>query len=131
MPNEWVMMNNINRVTFNDYLISVIKDYITKFDDIEKTVIMLPWVVTRMERYNIHKLTLRGLFEPLSLNDEHDDRVMEITLSKHYVQDLFSTYVFHSPIDVPKTEKQILFGTLMGFIQTNLSDEFSDYLKTI
>ena len=62
---------------------------------------------------------------------------MSITFSKIYMQTLFENYQFTIPVpevvpaNLPKTDKQILFETLIRFIETSLSNEFQQFLNTI
>jgi len=133
----------INKGMFINYLITVIAGYLKKYTDCEKTMIHLPKEVSKIERYNIHKFTIRNEFECQSF-DVEDDRVMNITLSKDYIKDLFFEYNF--PIEeqieeqiieeqitevILKTEKQILFDYLLEFIEKNLNTEFQQFLSTI
>ena len=130
---QWVGVV-IDRNSFNDFIINHTFPCLMAYNDIEKTIFKLPSSVTKLERYNIHKLTVTG-FDPESY-DRNNERVMDITFSKNYIQKLFENYQFpiqvNSPVQVvPKTDKQILFETLIRFIETSLSNEFQQFLNTI
>jgi hypothetical protein len=134
---SWNYMGNINRETFNNYLIGILSPYFTSKDDLSKTVITFPRTLSKLERYNIHKLS-DICFRTLSYDNQYEDRILELTLYKDYVEDLFEGFVFKKPemetADQPepqKTEKQMLFDTLIGFIESSLGMEFKDYLSTI
>ena len=144
---EWLtkmLMNEnvlITKDIFINYLITVIAGYLKKYTDCEKTMILLPKEVSKLERYTIHKFSIRDQFESHSF-DVEDGRVMNITLSKKYIKDLFFEYNFsiveNNVIEnknmvefILKTEKQILFEYLLEFIEKNLNTEFQQFLKTI
>ena len=124
-----------DRDSFNNFIIKNTVPYLKEYNDIEKTVFHLPSSVTKLERYNIHKLTISGC-NPES-HDYNGNRVMSITFSKIYMQTLFENYQFTIPVpevvpaNLPKTDKQILFETLIRFIETSLSNEFQQFLSTI
>jgi hypothetical protein len=144
---EWLTDNLIgenhlaNKITFNQYLLNVIAHHLKSYEDCEKTIITLPDVVSKVERYQIHKFTKINELDPQSYDTDEGERIMKITLSKKYVQDLFKDYEF--PIEVEeninetpteialKSDKQMLFEIMLEFIEKNLSDEFQKYLKTI
>ena len=132
---QWVGVV-IDRNSFNDFIINHTFPCLMAYNDIEKTIFKLPSSVTKLERYNIHKLTVTG-FDPESY-DRNNERVMDITFSKNYIQKLFENYQFpiqvivETPVQViQKTDKQILFENLMNFIETNLANEFQQFLNTI
>ena len=127
---QWNTVNEINRENIETFFCNVISCFLEKFEDIERTILNLPNTVTKVQRYNIHRLSSFG-FKSQSHGDE-DDRTMEITLEKKYVQALFQEYLFESqqqPTQEPKTEKQKLFESLIGFITQNLDAEFQTYLS--
>ena len=78
----------ISHDTFDDFLMVFMSQFIRTIDEIQKTVIVLPRDVSRGERFSIHKLTKVSHFEPESFGEE-PDRVMKITLSKMYVENIF------------------------------------------
>ena len=112
-----------NRAAFNAYLRSVIT--IKSFDKCDKIVLTFPHTLKKSERYTIHLMSIKGHFEAISHDDDDDNRVLELHLSKKYVQDIFEGYSF------PKSEKQILFDSLIDFIEKNLANEFKAFLNTI
>jgi hypothetical protein len=123
--------NNFNRECFNDILISIIEEHLRNYQECEKTVIRLPTCITRSERYTIHKFSLLNKLSSESFG-EGDDRFMEVTLSKNYVQELFHGHTFNTPTEIAlKTDKQVLFETLMDFMETNLHDELAAYMDKI
>ena len=126
---KWNNFNGtINTQTFNNYLISVLSEYIKSQSEIENTTIIFPNCLTKLERYNIHKLNNLWDFKTQTY-DKGDGRFIEVTLSKGYVNELFLNYDFDKP--KVKTEKQLLFETMITFIKQNLSDEFEEYLNNI
>ena len=126
---EFETVGQINRISFNNYITSHLVEKFKSFDECCSVFISLPKTVTKMQRYNIHKLTLRNTFVPVSFDNQEDDRMMTITLSKEYVQDLFRDYPFFEQQPEPKTERQVLFDTLVQYINENLENEFQEYLN--
>ena len=128
----WSFNAQINRETFNEYLVNLISEYIDNKDQIEKIILTFPTCLTKSQRHDIHKLNVCFEFGTASYDTksyEDDERFIEVTLSKNYVNDLFKGYVFKNP--QVKTDKQVLFDSLIQFIQTSLSIEFSDFLNKI
>jgi hypothetical protein len=126
-------VNTIRRLFFDAILPSL-----NSLDDCEETIIELPEIVTKDERYKIHRMTMDGFYPDSydkSSYDGQSKRVMFITLSKKYVEGLFVDHVFKRTIpsfeNNVKTEKQLLLESILKFIDNSLKDEFSDYLKTI
>ena len=134
-------LNNINVASLNKFLFDSILVHLKSHSDINKTDILLPASVTKYQRYMFHKLTIRNEFVPESYTNQNGDRVMELCISKNYIEDLFTDYVFPKetiPVVEPtptetalKTDKELLFDTLMSFIQNNLSEEFDKWMKFI
>jgi hypothetical protein len=122
---------DIERNNMNTYLIAIIAPYIRSYDEIKKTKIFLPKELTKLDRYNIHKLNTRDDFKTFSFDDEKGDRIIEIILSKFYVQRLFFDYQFEQPAQTEKTEKEILFDTIINFVNLNLSAEFQSYMQNM
>jgi hypothetical protein len=124
---------NINlesRDALYDTIKEYIKDYLKDYNSCERTIITLPSSLTKAERYSIHKFTKPRFFEPVSHDDGHGNRIMEITLSKSMVEQLFEDYQFEGPI--PEVNlKQQLFNEMITFIETNLSEQFKFYLDQI
>jgi hypothetical protein len=131
---EWTLYGNapINRITFNEFITNYIAGYLKSYDDCQKTIVRLPETLTKNERYSIHRLSIHNSFDAMSY-DVEDTRVMEITLSKNYILELFLGYEFANDTvaDVPKTDKQKLFESMITFIHENLENEFNNYLNTI
>ena len=131
---EWALYANvpINRNSFNEFITNYIGNYLKSYDECDKTVVRLPDTVTKAERYSIHKLSIRNDFDAMSY-DLEETRVMEVRLSKNYIRQLFLGFEFANDTvaEVPKTDKQKLFETMMGFIHQNLENEFNGYLNTI
>ena len=123
-----------SRAMFEDFLRDYIASEFSSYDECSAQIIMaLPNVLTRGDRYIIHKFTIRNEFDPAS-NDTDQGRVMEISLSKNYVMELMRNYPFPEPAQSPivfKTDKQILFESMLQFIQTNLPNEFDEYMRNI
>jgi len=126
----------ITRETFDDFLVYIISQCIELHSDIKTTVLTFATSLSKINRYNIHRLNNNG-FKTFSFDDNEGNRIMQITLSKEYVQYIFRDYDF-SPAVVPPplivqppTDKQVLFSTLMSFIHNNLEEEFQNYLNTI
>ena len=133
---EWAQdaICDFNREQLNNFLINNISKHITKFEEIQKTYISLPSTLTKSQRHNIHRFSINNEFDTIS-HLEDEDRFIEITLSKNYVKDLFKGFDFQKIQNLqqeqPKSEREKLFDTLIGFLNTNLSDLFEKYLDTI
>jgi hypothetical protein len=136
---EWSLFKTpINRENFNGFLVFVIAPYLKKFTDIERQIVLqFPSTVSKVCRYNIHRLN-NPEFKTVSHEDGEGNRVIEVWLTKAYIQDIFRDYDFTEVVveteqesEVVKTDKQILFSTLLDFIHTNLNEEFQNYLNTI
>ena len=129
--NEWSNVGTIEFESFRNYIRDIIALQISKFEDCEKTVIQLPKSASKAQRYNIHRLSSRG-FTSESYDDENGDRMMEISIDKQIVQGLFKHYEFNNASDaLPKSDKQKLFETLIGFINENFQSEFDTYLNSL
>ena len=132
---SWDYTSNITRESFDNYLVRMIAPFLNNSDDIAKTIITFPKTLTKPERYSIHKLSIKNDFRTISFDDQFDDRILEVTLSKVYVQNLFHGYNFQAEMaeqpEPQKTERQILLDTLLEFIHGNLNEEFQEYLLTI
>lgn len=137
LANELLHINVLDsRFLLNEFLRNNIKNYLNKFDDCERTIVLLPSVLTKANRYQIHKYSIHNKFSAQSFENNNDDRVIEINLSKSYVQELFENYEFPeptenvlSPIVVLKNDKQMIFDELIKFIEKNLADEFKNFLN--
>jgi hypothetical protein len=56
--------------------------------------------------------------------------VLEITLSKQYMQDIFKDHIFNKNAEPEElSDRQILFNTLIEFVEKNFRDEFTEYLN--
>jgi hypothetical protein len=128
--NEWNLPQQIDRDNFNNYIREKIANVISRQSEIEKVVIDLPASVTKLQRYNIHRLSILNHFNGESRDDNYGNRIMIVTLSKSYVQELFENYQF-APEVVPKTEKEILFDNFIKFIEQNFQTEFENYLNNM
>ena len=132
---SWNYSPVITRESFDTYLVSLIAPFLNNADDIARTTITFPRYVTKQERYNIHKLNNGSDFRTVSYDNQYEDRVIEVTLSKKYVQALFNGHAFQTVTaeqpEPQKTEKQILLDTLLEFINENLAEEFQEYLQTV
>jgi hypothetical protein len=136
LPEQWaIATGDFSRDNFNDYARGIIATQLTKYEDCDKTVLVLPNTATKGQRYNIHRLTLKNDFEAFSHDAQNGDRIMQISLSKKYIQELFENYPFMVPQfqlpPLPKTDKQLLFESMITFINQNLANEFQQYLNTI
>jgi len=125
------------RVQFNDFLRGYIGARLSSFDDCDKVVIQMPAIVTKSDRYSIHKMTIPGEFMGTSY-DFGEERMIELKLSKNFVRELMLAYQFRNDFivnveaePVQRTEKQLLFDNLIGFIESNLQNEFHEFLKKI
>jgi hypothetical protein len=85
-------------------------------------------------------MSAKGKIESVSHDDYDGNRIIEVSLSKEYVEEIFKDYNFPEivlpvPVQITevllKTEKQILFDYLLEFIEKNLADEFKNFLNTI
>ena len=118
----------INRNVFAKYLQTSIVKYIKSYDECDSARISFTGL-SKTDRYNIHLMSIKGQLESVS-HDEYDGtRIMEVSLSKEYVKEIFKNYTF--PVLLLKTDKQILFDYLLDFIEKNLADEFKNFLNTI
>jgi len=126
-----------NRTFFNGFLTKLLSNYFKNYESIERVYLRLPSSVTKSERYLLHKMTINGNFHPRSFDDMDQDRIMEIEISKKYLQELFKDYPFHELTEVivqtpvTKTEKQLLFESLLAFIERELPSEFKNYLDSL
>jgi len=135
LPEQWATVGDIERETFKTFLRGIIACNISKAEDIERTQITLPNTTTKIQRYNIHRLTSIG-FNSESYDDSAGERIMRISLEKNYVGGLFDGYKFNNQITnqaepVIKTDKQKLFDVVLGFINEHLQNEFNDYISNI
>ena len=136
---EWSLFKTpIDRENFNGFLVFLIAPYLKKFTDIQGDIILkFPSTVSKVCRYNIHRLN-NTHFKTDSHEDIHGNRVIDVRITKFYVQGIFSDYDFtevavetEQEREVVQTDKQMLFSTLLDFIHTNLNEEFQNYLNTI
>ena len=135
---EWDenLIHDFSRDQMNGFLIDTISKHVTKLEEIQKTAISFPSSLTKGQRYNIHKLSITNEFDAIS-HEEDADRFILVTLSKKYVLNIFDGYDFSKNNQVtnhmvlPKTEREILFDSLLAFINTNMQDLFERYLNTI
>jgi hypothetical protein len=133
--NSWnEIKDNLTVNTIRQLFFDAILPSLKCLTDCKETTIKLPEIVTKQERHKIHCMTMNG-FNPESYNNYDAKRVMLIILSKKYVEGLFVDHVFKRTIpsfeNNVKTEKQLLLESILKFIENNLKDEFSDYLKSI
>ena len=118
----------INRNVFAKYLQTSIVKYIKSYDECDSARISFTGL-SKTDRYNIHLMSIKGQLESVSHDDYDGTRIMEVSLSKEYVKEIFKNYTF--PVLLLKTDKQILFDYLLDFIEKNLADEFKNFLNTI
>jgi hypothetical protein len=120
-----------NRESFYEAIKTFIAKYITKNTIIHKTtMVTLPSFLSKGNRYTIHKFTTKD-FVPAS-HDSDGERIMSVSCSKEFVEQLFHNYQFNEPVTVPpKTDKQLLFEHMLQFMETNLSNELQEYLNSI
>ena len=134
--NSWnEVKDNINVLTIRQLFFDAVLPLLNSLDDCEETIITLPEIVTKEERYKIHRMTTDG-FKAFSYDNKQSKRIMFITLSKNYVTGLFNNHEFKRNNNELKknnikTEKQLLLENILIFINNNLQDEFVDYLNTI
>jgi hypothetical protein len=123
-----------SRAMFNSFLQEFIAMSVNSYNECStKIIIGFPNVLTKSDRYAIHKFTIRGDFEPVTHETQYG-RIMEVTLSQKFAMELMKDYPFEvTPVQepVPKTDKQILFDSMMNFIHQNLENEFIEYMNTI
>ena len=136
-PEEWNEQIAINRTTFDAFLVTFISEYLASYNDCQKTVITLPSVTSKAERYNIHRMTIRNDFDSVSYDNQDEDRIMEVTLSKKYIQELFKDYVFvvqatpdQPPAHQPTTN-QVVFNKIINIVNDHFSAEFKEYIDKI
>jgi hypothetical protein len=134
LPEQWAIVSEIERESFKTFLRGIIACHISKVEDIERTQITLPNTTTKIQRYNIHRLTSTGLNSE-SYDNTEGERIMRISLEKNYVEGLFHGYPFSSQLTnqalpIPKTDKQKLFEAMLGFINENLQNEFDAYMNS-
>ena len=124
----------INRNVFAKYLQTSIVKYIKSYDECDSARISFTGL-SKTDRYNIHLMSIKGQLEAVSHDDYDGTRIMEVSLSKEYVKEIFKNYTFPvlnpDPVLLLKTDKQILFDYLLDFIEKNLADEFKNFLNTI
>ena len=135
-PALWNNELVVNRLGFDELVVKVISTYIKGIDELDKFTLVFPSTVTKFQRYNIHKLSIYNEFRTESYDNPNGERMIRVTLSKNYLYDLFEGYIFDNDVTiieepVPKTDKQVLFDTLLSFIQTNLPEQFEVYLASI
>ena len=122
----------INRIVFNKYLQTSIAKYIKSYDECDRARVSFIGL-TKTNRYNIHLMSIKGQIESFSYDEYDGTRIIQVSLSKQYVENIFKDYNF--PVLTQevllKTEKQILFDYLREFIEKNLADEFKNFLNTI
>jgi len=128
---QWAFKGNAldNRNFLNNFLQSLIALELNNYNNCEKTIITLPMSTTKQERYNIHRMSISNQITSESHGNDNN-RVIEITLSKDYVQQLFIDYNFENIIP-QKSDKQIIFDNLINFIDTNFNNEFQEYLSNL
>ena len=134
IPEQWSIVTVINHQSMDTFLRGVIATKLERFDDCEKTVISLPRTTTKSQRHSIHRLTCPG-FSSLSYDNEFEDRIIEITLEKNYVQILFQGYTFavqqvNVQVESP-SEKQKMFDSLICFINEHFAEELECFIDSI
>jgi hypothetical protein len=134
IPEQWSIVTVINRESMNTFLRGVISTKLERFDDCEKTIISLPRTTTKSQRHNIHRLTCSG-FVSLSYDNQFEDRIIEITLEKIYVEALFQGYTFaaqHVTVQVdPPSEKQRMFDLIIGFVNEHFPHELEQFIDSM
>ena len=124
-----------DRQVFNQIVKKWCVSYFQNFDEVDKIVITFPPCLTRSERYSLHKMSMTSSFKTLSYDDQFENRILEITLSKSYVQDIFRDHIFDKinpePEIEPLSERKVLFNALIKFMELNLSEEFNEYLDSM
>ncbi len=135
MWNDAKAQDYTDRKVFDQIVKKWCVSYIQNFDQIEKIVITFPPCLTRSERYSLHKMSLPSSFKTLSYDDQFEYRILEITLSKSYVQDIFRDHIFdkiNDPQEIePLSERKLLFNALIKFMELNLLEEFNEYLDSM
>jgi hypothetical protein len=130
---EWDKVKNndyANRTIFNEIIKEWSLKYYSTFEEIGQLVIKIKASLTKSNRYSIHKLSLATNFRTISYDDQYYDRVLEISLSKKYMQDVFKDHIFNKNTESEKlSDRQILFNTLIDFVEKNFQGEFTDYLN--
>jgi len=136
---EWLMkkMNDqnvvINRGIFYDYLISIISPYLKSYEDCDFIEIIFPGVLFDYEREQIQKFVVTGLYTQLYYKS--GELLLKVCLHKIFVKSLFIGYIFEescSPEELLfKKEKEILFESLIIFIEKNLHEQHIKYINEI
>lgn len=125
--NKWVFEGVFNRNDFNNFIVDIVRPFINSLEDLKNTVLVLPPTVTKFQRYNIHKLSIPVDFSAHSSENEYEERIIEIRLSRYYVKDLFKNVSF------TKVENKIniIFDNLIKFMETNFPDEMKNYVNNV
>ena len=123
-------INLLDRVELEAFVKSCIKEYVNSINDCDITIIELPYSATKSERYILHRMTIKGMFEPVSFTNERGRR-MELQLSKKYVTELFKNDTFEQPgRSLPDiSERQLIFNSLMKYIEDSWNPELMEYLN--
>jgi hypothetical protein len=129
---EWDKVKNqdySSRVVFNEIVKSWSANNYTTFEEIGRFVIKIKALLSKSNRYSIHRLSLANNFRTISYDDQYYDRVLEITLSREYMQDIFKDHIFNITDEPEQSDRQILFNTLIEFVEKNFKHEFTEYLN--
>ena len=135
-PALWNNELVVNRLSFDEIIVKAVSTYIKSMDELDKFYLVFPSSVTKFQRYSIHKLSIYNEFKTESYDNANGERMIKVALSKNYLYNLFEGYIFDNDVTiieepVPKTDKQVLFDTLLNYIQTNLPEQFEIYLASI
>ena len=137
MWNDVKVQEYTDRKVFDQIVKKWCVSYFENFDEIDKIVITFPPSLTRSERYSLHKMSMPSSFKTLSYDDQFENRILEISLSKSYVQDIFRDHIFdkiNPPQELdtePISERKLLFNALIQFMELNLHEEFNEYLDSM
>jgi hypothetical protein len=123
---EFTLTGEITRGDFNTFAKTLISPYLESGSNPERTIIILPSSLTKMQRHMIHKLSSGSDFKTKSFDNQYEDRIMEVNISKEYIGDMFK---INPP--PPPSRQQVLFDSLIVFMQTNLPNELEHFMNTI
>lgn len=117
----------------HESMFSIIKTIILNdpkpFNECKKVVITFN-DLTKANRYTLHLLTIKGIFEAVS-HTFNGNRILNLHLDKQYIEDVFKNHIFESkPLEI-LTEQQINFNYLIKIIEKDFTKEFKIFLESI
>ena len=120
-----------NKNIFINYLMEFVTPNLKSIDSCDEVDIVLPTVVTKSERHQIHKMT-SSWFSSTSYNNTEDERYMVITLMKKLVIDWVTTTGYQFPPEpIPIEEEFEVDPPVEVVVQDNNQQEFNVLMKII